>query len=275
MIRTRSLAICFAVASLAAAGCREPPGATPPSPSPPSFETIEEGVLTVAVDVPSPPFAVERAGGIMGFQTDLVREVTSRLGLQPSLVDVPAFRIFTDMAEGDYDAAVAATPTTPELEELVDFTEPYFLLTVALVTAPGERPDLSAADDLTLGDVVAVENGTTAEAYAERSLRPSGVEIRAFPNAGAAYTAVETGVADAVLDRQLEAAENLEGRHELETIQVLATGESFGVAIGPGHPGLLDAVNAVLEGMLEDGTYQEIYGRYPELPPQGRVTEAE
>jgi ABC-type amino acid transport substrate-binding protein len=274
MIRTRSLAICFAVASLAAAGCREPPGATPPSPSP-SFETIEEGVLTVAADVPSPPFAVERAGGIMGFQADLVRELTSRLGLEPGLVDVPAFRIHTDVADGEYDAAVVATPTTPELEELVDFSEPYFLLTLALVTASGERPDLSAADDLTLGDVVAVENGTTAEAYAERSLRPSGVEIRAFPSATAAYTAVETGLADAVLDRQLEAAENLEDRPELGTIQVLSTGESFGIAIGPGHPGLLDAVNFALQGMLGDGTYEEIYGRYPELPPEGRVTEAE
>jgi ABC-type amino acid transport substrate-binding protein len=270
----RSLAICCTAAVLAAVGCRERPAAPPPSPSP-SIRTLQEGFLTVACDVPNPPFAVEGGGGVMGFQVDLVRELADRLGLTPRIVDVPAFRIHTDVANGDYDAAVAVMPTTPELEELVDFSEPYFRLTLALVTSPEERPDVATAEDLALGDVVAVEDDTTAEAFAERSLRPSGIEIRAYPNADAAYTAVETGLADALLDHQLAASESIGAFPELRAVQVLSTGESLGVAVRPESPALLDTINAALLGMLEDGTYSEIYGRYPELPAEGRVTDAE
>jgi ABC-type amino acid transport substrate-binding protein len=270
----RSLAICCTAAVVAAVGCRDRPAAAPPSPSP-SIRTLQEGFLTVACDVPNPPFAVERAEGVAGFQADLVRELAERLGLTPRIVDVPAFRIHTDVANGDYDAAVTVMPTTPELEDLVDFSEPYFRLTLALVTSPEERADVASADDLALGDVVAVEDGTTAEAFAERSLRPSGVEIRAYPDARAAYTAVETGLADAMLDHQLAVSESIAAFPGLRTVQVLSTGESLGVAVRPESPALLDTVNAALQGMLADGTYAEIYGRYPELPPEGRITEAE
>jgi polar amino acid transport system substrate-binding protein len=269
----RWLTICC-TAALAAAGCRERPAAAPPSPSP-SVRTLQEGFLTVACDVPNPPFAVEGGGGVMGFQVDLVREVANRLGLTPRILDVAAFRIHTDVANGDYDAALTVLPTTPELEELVDFSDPYFNLTLALVTSPEERPDVASSDDLALGDVVAVENGTTAEAFAERSLRPSGVEVRAYPDAGAAYTAVETGVADAVLDQQLNFVETTSAFPDLRAVQILSTGESLAVAVRPDSPALLDAINLTLQGMLEDGTYDEIYARYPELPPEAQVTEAE
>jgi ABC-type amino acid transport substrate-binding protein len=270
----RSLAICCTAAVVAAVGCRERPAAAPPSPSP-SISTLQEGFLTVACDVPNPPFAMEAAGGVEGFQADLVREVAERLGLAPRIVDVPAFRIHTDVANGDYDAGVTVMPTTPELEELVDFSEPYFRLTLGLVTSREERPDVATPEDLALGDVVAVEDGTTAEAFAERSLRPAGVEIRAYPNADAPYTAVDTGLADAVLDHQLAASKNIAAHAGLRMVHVLSTGESLGVAVRPESPALLNTINTALLGMLADGTYAEIYGRYPELPPEGRVTEAE
>jgi polar amino acid transport system substrate-binding protein len=275
MIRARSLMLGCAAALLAASGCGdEPTGGGTASPSP-SVRTVDEGVLAVACDVPSPPFAVEGPDGITGLQADLVREVARRLGLEPRLTDVPSFRIPLDVADGTYDGGVVAAPTTPELEQQVDVSEAYFRLTLALVTASEERPDVSTLEDLTLGDVVAVEDGTTAEAFAERSLRPGGVDVRAFPDVDAAYAAVETGLADAVVDQELSATDRLAGRARLGIVDAFSTGESFGIAVRPGHPALLDAVNAALDAMIADGTYEEIYRRYPDLPPGGRVTEAE
>jgi ABC-type amino acid transport substrate-binding protein len=234
--------------------------------------TIDEGVLSVAVDVPSPPFAVEGPTGIRGFGADVVREIARRLGVRVELVDVAAWRIHSDVAAGRYDAGIAATPVTPELEEQVDFSEPYFRETLALVTAPDQRPDLSMLNELALGDVVAVQDGATAEAFAERSLRPEGIDVRAYPDVEGAYLAVETGVADGLLDAELTATGETAVRRNLRIQEVVATGEVFGVAVRPGHPALLDAVNAALEGMLRDGTYGRLYARYPELPAGGRLT---
>jgi polar amino acid transport system substrate-binding protein len=270
----RSLALGCVAVTVLVAGCRQEPAAAPPSPAP-SGRTIQEGVLSVACDVPSPPFTVERAGEITGFQADLIREVARRLGLDPVLVDVPAFRIHSDVAEGGYDAGLTAAPMTPELEEEVDFSEPYFRQTLALVISPERRPDVSTLDELALGDVVAVPDGTTAEAFAEQSLRPGGVEIRAYPDSEALYAAVETGLADAVVDYELAVTAQLAEHPSLRLAQVLSTGESFGIAVRPGHPALLDAINGALGDMVDDGTYQRLYGRYPELPPGGRVSGTE
>ncbi|HJV05014.1 MAG TPA: ABC transporter substrate-binding protein [Actinomycetota bacterium] len=267
---------CVLLAGLAAvvalpSGCGRGPAAAPPSPTP-TLRTIEEGILSVAVDVPSPPFAVAGPSGITGFQADVVREVARRLDLRAELVDIPAWRVYTDVAAGRYDAGVTATPTTPDLEAIVDFSDPYFRQTLALVTAPAERPDVAGLEDLALGDVVAVQGGTTAEAFAERSLRPEGIDVRAYPDPDAAYTAVETGLADALLDAGLTASGQVAGRPDLRIRAVVVSGETLGIGVRPGHPALLDAVNRALDEMLRDGTYGRLYARYPDLPVGGRVT---
>lgn len=267
---------CVLLAGLAAvvalpSGCGRGPAGAPPSPTP-TLRTIEEGILSVAVDVPSPPFAVAGPSGITGFQADVVREVARRLDLRAELVDVPAWRVYTDVAAGRYDAGVTATPTTPDLEAIVDFSDPYFRQTLALVTAPAERPDVAGLEDLALGDVVAVQGGTTAEAFAERSLRPEGIDVRAYPEPDLAYTAVETGLADALLDSGLTASGQVAGRPELRIRAVVVSGETLGIGVRPGHPALLDAVNRALDEMLRDGTYGRLYARYPDLPVGGRVT---
>jgi polar amino acid transport system substrate-binding protein len=259
------------LAGVLAAGCQDGPAAPPPSPAP-EVVTIQEGQLSVALDVPSPPFAVESGSEITGFQADLVREVARRLGLQPTLVDVPAFRIHSDVAMGEYDAGVIATPVTSDLEKEVDFSEPYFVQTLAVVTSSEERPDVSTLEDLTLGDVVAVPDETTAEAFAEQSLRAGGVEVRAYPNPESFYSAIETGLVDAGVDYQLAASPEVEHRPGLRIAEVLSTGESYRIAVRPGRPALLEAINSALESMIADGTYERIYGRYEELPAGGRVT---
>jgi polar amino acid transport system substrate-binding protein len=258
------------LAAVLAAGCQDGPAAAPPSP-PPEVVTLQEGVLSVACDVPSPPFAVESGSEITGFQADLVREIARRLDLDPVLVDVPAFRINSDVALGEYDAGVTATPVTPDLEEEVDFSEPYFSRTLAVVISGKERPDVSTMEDLTLGDVVAVPDGTTAEAFAEQSLRAGGVEVRAYPNPETFYSAIETGLVDAGIDYELEAAPEVADRSGLRIVDLLSTGESYRIAVRPGRPALLEAINSALEAMIGDGTYERIYRRYPELPLGGMV----
>jgi polar amino acid transport system substrate-binding protein len=254
-----------------AAACQDGPAASPPSPAP-EVVTLQEDQLTVAVDVPSPPFAIETGSEITGFQADLIREIARRLGLQPVLVDVAAFRIHSDVAMGEYDAGVTATPITPDLEEEVDFSEPYFDQTLAVVTSSEERPDVSTLEDLALGDVVAVPNGTTAEAFAEQSLRAGGVEVRAYPNPETLYSAIETGLVDAGVDYEQAAAPEVGDRPGLRIADVLSTGESFRIAVRPNRPALLEAINTALAAMIDDGTYESIYRRYGELPAGGRVT---
>ena len=65
-----------------------------------------------------------------------------------------------------------------------------------------------------------------------------------------------------------------EARPALEVVELIDTGEVYGIAVDPANEPLLEALNIVLAEMIADGTYAEIFARYPDLPPGGSIAEA-
>lgn len=237
--------------------------------------TIEEGVLTVGSDIPYPPFEFREAGELTGLDIDLIKEIGERLELEVSdenIVDTSFDTIFTQLAGARFDVVVAASTITPEREEEVNFSDPYYNSQQSLTVESGS--DIATVDDLAEGDVVGVQNGTTGKAYAEDNV-PDGVEIRSFKQGPDGYTALEAGQVDAVINDEPTALAEIEGRggETLELVETLDTGEAYGIAVDPNNEALLEAVNETLAEIIEDGTYQEIYDAYPDLPPGGSVVE--
>lgn len=236
--------------------------------------TINEGVLTVGSDIPYPPFEFREGGALVGLDIDLIKEIGARLDLEVSdedIVDTSFDTIFTQLAGARFDVVVAASTITPEREEEVNFSDPYYNSQQSLTVEAGS--DIGTVDDLSEGDVVGVQNGTTGKAYAEENV-PEGVEIRSFRQGPDGYTALEAGQVDAVINDEPTALAEIEARGEgLELIETIDTGEAYGIAVDPNNEALLDAVNEALAEIIEDGTYQEIFDSYPDLPPGGSVAE--
>ena len=239
----------------------------------PEFGTVVEGQLTIGSDVPFPPFEFRGDDGeLTGFDVDLMEEIAERLGLETNWVETDFDTIFTQLAAGRFDVVASATTITDEREQMVNFTEPYYLAQQALVVNPQETPDVQSVDALRSGMVVAVQTGTTGEAWARENV-PDGVDVRSFPNAPDTYLALEAGNVQAVIFDEPSAVTEAETREALEVVDVIDTGERYGFAVNPENEALLDEVNRVLRELIDDGTYAEIYGRYEELPPGGRVDE--
>jgi polar amino acid transport system substrate-binding protein len=237
----------------------------------PDFGTNVEGQLTVGSDIPFPPFEYRDADGeLTGFDVDLIEEIAERLGLETNWIETDFDTIFTQLAAGRFDVVASATTITEERAEMVNFTDPYYLAQQALVVNVQETPDLQAVEDLGPGDVVAVQSGTTGEAWARENV-PEGVDVRSFPNAPDTYIALEAGNVTAVIFDEPSAVSEAADRDELEMVTVLDTGEQYGFAVNPENEELLDAMNRVLQELIADGTYAEIYGRYEDLPPGGRI----
>lgn len=273
--RGRLALIALGVASLvvfAACGEEEP---TPPSggndTKAPSFSTLEEGILTVGSDIPYPPFEFRKGGELVGLDIDLVNEIASRLELETNIVDTSFDTIFTQLAGGRYDVVIAASTITPEREKEVNFSDPYYNSQQSLTVNTTERSDIKSVDDLKEGDVIAVQSGTTGKAWAEENL-PDGVDIRSFPEGPDGYTALEAGDVDGVINDEPTALAEVAGREGLELVQTIETGESYGIAVDPENEALLEAVNQALADIIEDGTYEEIYSKYPDLPPGGNIS---
>jgi polar amino acid transport system substrate-binding protein len=235
--------------------------------------TVEQGVLTVGSDIPFPPFEFRESGELTGFDVELVEELARRLDLRVRWVDTAFDTIFTQLAAGRYDVVASATTITEERRQTVDFTDPYYAARQAIVVNPRQTPDLTTVDDLSAGDTVAVQRGTTGETWARENL-PEGVKVRSFPEAPDTYTALEAGNVTAVLFDEPSAVTEAEQRKALEVAETIDTGERYGFAVDPQNPELLRALNEALAEIKEDGTYQQLYERFEQLPPGGNILES-
>jgi polar amino acid transport system substrate-binding protein len=237
----------------------------------PSFSTIEDGVLTVGSDIPFAPFEFREGGELTGFDVELVEEIASRLELRTDWRDTAFDTIFTQLAAGRYDLVASATTITPEREEQVNFTDPYYRAQQSLTVNTEQTPDIQSVDDLGEGHTVAVQTGTTGEAWARDNLAPNGVEVRSFPDAPDTYTALEGGnVTGVIFDEPASVAE-AEKRPSLEVVEAIDTDEDYGFGVDPQNEELLNAVNEALQAMIDDGTYQQIYDKYFPDAPAGSV----
>ena len=237
----------------------------------PSFTTREEGVLTVGSDIPFPPFEFREGGQLTGFDVELVEEIAGRLNLTTDWRDTPFDTIFTQLAAGRFDLVASATTITPEREEQVNFTSPYYRAQQSLTVNSEQTPDIQSVDDLGEGHTVAVQTGTTGEAWARENLAPNGVEVRSFPDAPDTYTALEAGdVTGVIFDEPASVAE-AEKRPALELVEVIDTDEDYGFGVDPQNEELLAAVDAALQAMIDDGTYEQIYDKWFPDAPAGSV----
>lgn len=260
-----------ALALVAGACADEEPatGPTEPEAEVPQFETIQEGILTVGSDIPYPPFEFREGGELVGLDIDLINEIASRLELETEIVDTDFDTIFSQLAAAQFDVVIAASTITPEREETVNFSEPYYAAQQSLTVQADSG--ITTTDDLTADHVVAVQDGTTGEQWAMENLtEPS---IRAFPEGPDGYTALEGGQVDAVINDEPTAIAEVAQREGLELVQTIETGEFYGIAVDPNNEPLLEVVNQTLQEIIDDGTYAEIYAKYEDLPPGGDITQ--
>lgn len=251
----------------------EPPAAQESPTEETPVTTIEEGVLTVGSDIPYPPFEFREGGSLTGLDIELVKEIGTRLGFtveDENIIDTGFDTIFTQLAGARFDVVVAASTITPEREEEVNFSDGYYNAQQSLTVQSDSG--ITGVDGLEDGMTVGVQQGTTGKKWAEENL-PEGVAIRAFPEGPDAYTALEGDQLDGVINDEPTAIAEVAARSGIELVEAIDTGEVYGIAVDPNNPELLEAINAALAEMIEDGTYAEIYGNYPDLPPGGNVAE--
>lgn len=232
-------------------------------------ELITEGTLTVGSDIPYAPFEMGKAPDYTGFDIDLVNEIANRLELEVKIEDTAFDTIFTDVAQGKFDMVASASTITPEREQQVNFSDPYYESEQALFVTPGS--DITSVEDLS-GKTVAVQDGTTGEAYANDETDAG--QVRGFPTGAAAIAAVVNGQAEAgIVDAPVVEDAASKGQSGFEIATNIPTGEYYGFAFSKNSPELLEAVNGALAEVIEDGTYEKVFRKYFNATPPASITD--
>lgn len=231
------------------------------------FSTLEEGVLKVGSCLDYKPFEYFEKGSKepTGFDVELTEAIAQHLGLEVEWVKANFDTIFTAVAANDFDMVAAASTITPEREQVVDFSDGYYNARQALTVASDS--EIMSTDDVGEGHVVGVQRGTTGKSWAEENLVPQGAELKTFQEAPDAFTDLESGGVDAVINDEPSSIAEVEGRSGLEIVEAIDTNELYGFAFSKDNPELRDAVNEALAAVIADGTYEQLFTKYfPDLP---------
>ncbi|WP_129667513.1 transporter substrate-binding domain-containing protein [Phytoactinopolyspora endophytica] len=236
-------------------------GDAPPSDD---LELVSDGALTVCSDVPYPPFEIEDSdapSGYSGFDIDIMQAIAEGLGLELTVQDVgfDALQSGTVLAAGQCDVGASAMTITEDRMENLDFSDPYYDSLQSLLVPIDS--DIESIDDLA-GEALGVQQGTTGKAYAEEN-SPDDTEITDFPSDGELWPALQAGTIAAILQDFPVNDEHAQADEGYEIVETYETDEQYGFAFPKDEkPALLEAVNAQLQELRDNGTYDEIYDSY-------------
>lgn len=225
------------------------------------IQLVEAGALTVCTHLPYEPFQFNEGGEIVGFDVDMMDLVAEELGVEQTIVDTPFEGIQSgeDLNALKCDAAAAGMTITEEREEKIDFSDPYFDATQALLVqndAPYE-----SLEDLE-GETLAVQSGTTGKIYAEENA-PEGVTLRTYEDLTLLTSAVKTGQVPAGINDSSVLYPYVEENPDMAVAAEFDTGEQYGLAVKEeGSEALLELINQVIAEAKSDGTYDEIYEKW-------------
>lgn len=250
---------------LAATGCGAPaPAVDEPvaTGARPGLPDLAGRRITVAVENSYPPFNGIHAstGEPYGWDYDAVGEICRRLGCVPQFVQMSWEGFFDALEAGAYDVAANGVSVTPERDERIDFSVPYFTVGQVLIL-----PRLSVVDDVAEfaedpENTVGTQAGTTNEEAARA--RFPGDRVQTYAEFDAAAQALMSGEIDAVVADNVTAVRLVSSSGgALKVGPQLTSDEPLAFAFPPGSD-LVAPFDAALESMQRDGTLDVLNNRW-------------
>lgn len=225
-----------------------------------------KGTLSFAMDATYPPDESVAPDGhtIIGFDADLAKALAAVLGLKPKLENVTFDNIIPGLQSGKYDVGLSSFTDTKAREKQVDFVT-YFKAGESFYVKAGSGKKFNGLESL-CGATVAVENGTTeqsdAQAQAKKCPSSKKLTVLTFADQNAANLAVSSGRAQVgFADSQVVAYIVKQSNGQFQVTGKALKVAPYGIALPKGN-GMAKAVQAALEELMKNGTYQKLLKKW-------------
>lgn len=229
------------------------------------LELVTEGTLTIATGEPAfPPYVIDDdPTNQQGFEAAVAYAVAGEMGFTDDQVDWVRTGFDEAIAPGPktFDFNLQQYSITEEREQVVDFSDPYYETSQALVGyADSAVVGATSIDDLK-GLKLGAQIGTTSLAYIENVIQPDE-PAAVYDDNVAAKAALDAGQVDAIVfdlpTAYYVTAVEIEGS---EIIGVLETpddsADRFGLLMQNDSP-LRNCVNAAVGRLRDAGTLEAL-----------------
>lgn len=216
--------------------------------------------LKFGLNAEYPPFEyIDQNNNIAGFDVDLINELGKRLGFEVKLANMGFDALIPALSTGKINAIISAMSATTQRKKAVDFTNPYFI-TQNLYIKTATNTKINNKDDLK-NKKVCVQIGTVQELA---STKLAGVQTNVNETIATCIMALKSGKVDVVLVDKLVGMEYLKKNADLVQFFEEPDG-SEGMSIGfekNKHTELIAKINAELEKMKSDGSYDKLMQKH-------------
>src|SRR5215211_7277793 len=153
------------------------------------LETVKPDVLTIKADVPSVGWwdgdTVEDIKS--GYEYCMAAEIAQRSGLKSVDLQYVSFDGLVSGQLTGYDLSLDEISITPEREQVVDFSDPYYTSSIGVLAKKGADVTEANLTGLRLG----VKQGTAAQQWVDGTLNPENLDV--FPGDSEALAALTAG----------------------------------------------------------------------------------
>ena len=240
---------------------------------------LDAGVLRIGLSSPQPPFVLnDPAGGqnYGGTDPDLAREIAARAGLKLEFRNLAFSGLLAALQAGQVDVLWSGLLPSKDRLEVANFVI-YFRNPFGVLVAKGNPKNIQGVGDLCGLNVALVEGSTPPRLIVEerqasckeRNLPPINVTV--YPNTVTCQLAIKSGQADAMVSAGAAMAyisKTVDNGNTFDHVvdkQGLGGTVYFadGVAVPTANKQLLDAIQAGMQKIIDDGSYMKVLEKLP------------
>ncbi|MCG8155042.1 arginine ABC transporter substrate-binding protein [Brenneria goodwinii] len=218
--------------------------------------------IRFATEASYPPFEFVDAGNnIQGFDIDLANALCKEIQATCTFSNQAFDSLIPGLKFRRFEAVIAGMDITPERQQQVSFTQPYYDNSAQFIAQKGKIADVAALK----GKRVGVQNGTTHQKYLmDKHSDITTVPYDSYQNA---VLDLKNGRLDAVFGDTAVVNEWLKQNDGLTAVGQNVTdkdyfGVGLGIAVRQNNDELLKKFNDALSKIKQDGTYQAIYQKW-------------
>ncbi len=224
-------------------------------------EALADGVLTVGTNAEFPPFEyVDDNGEPDGFDVALIKAIGEKLGVSVEVENME-FDSLVSSIGNKIDVAIAGMTVTDERKNSVDFSNSYYDALQYVIVPEGS--EIATFDDLA-GKAIGVQLGTTGDFIASDDVE--GASVSQYNKAVDAVNDLINGRVDCVIidkNPALVFESKFAGQVKaIDGAQFNFEVEDYAIALPKGDVILADQINAALDELKADGTFDKLVEEY-------------
>lgn len=237
-----------------------------------SLERVrKEGKLIIGLDDTFAPMGFrDEKGEIVGFDIDLAKEVSKRIGVEPVFLPCEWDGILLSLNSKKIDLIWNGLTITDDRKKQISFSKPYFTGDQIIITTP-EKGIKKIAD--IEGKILGIQMGSASYFALEKAINKNKIkikEIKNYPENASALLDLQAGRIDAVVIDSMTGnyyatKENKKiGKDVFVSVDEVLTEEKeeIGVGIRKVDVELREMIDKTLEDMKADGSFDTIYKKW-------------